>query len=186
LVLGSKEEGLAELIEEISGYLEKGEEPAQSTGLGEEKVLPLPSSSEVVEEAPAMSTSSKEEELRPLTGLEDKLTTLEQKRLIQSERRKATFLNTLAATKSLTSSIEFKFEFADAKQQEKFERFKEGNEKLNEVLEEIKFNKWNTTGIGKPEVLKPFNRYRACFSRRLNGEHRLVYKVKQGKILILA
>jgi toxin YoeB len=38
-------------------------------------------------------------------------------------------------------------------------------------------------GIGKPEPLK--GNYSGCWSRRINDEHRLVYKVSQGTLHIL-
>lgn len=39
-------------------------------------------------------------------------------------------------------------------------------------------------GIGKPEPLK--HRYRGCWSRRIDQEHRLIYKVEGDHIVILA
>jgi toxin YoeB len=39
-------------------------------------------------------------------------------------------------------------------------------------------------GIGKPEPLK--HELKGCWSRRITGEHRLVYQVKTDKIRILA
>lgn len=38
------------------------------------------------------------------------------------------------------------------------------------------------SGIGKPEPLK--HKYRGYWSRRINNEHRLIYKVKDDAILI--
>lgn len=40
------------------------------------------------------------------------------------------------------------------------------------------------TGTGKPEPLK--HNLSGCWSRRINQEHRLVYKVSDGEIIILA
>lgn len=40
------------------------------------------------------------------------------------------------------------------------------------------------TGIGKPEPLK--HELAGCWSRRIDGEHRLVYQVLEDKIRILA
>jgi toxin YoeB len=40
------------------------------------------------------------------------------------------------------------------------------------------------TGIGKPEPLK--RELGGCWSRRIDGEHRLVYRVQKEKIRILA
>ncbi len=38
-------------------------------------------------------------------------------------------------------------------------------------------------GIGKPEPLK--HNYRGYWSRRIDGEHRLIYQVKEGEIRIV-
>jgi toxin YoeB len=38
-------------------------------------------------------------------------------------------------------------------------------------------------GIGKPEPLK--GNYAGCWSRRITDEHRLVYKLKEGRLHIL-
>lgn len=40
------------------------------------------------------------------------------------------------------------------------------------------------SGIGKPEVLK--HNLSGCYSRRINIEHRLVYKVEKDKIIIIS
>ncbi len=39
-------------------------------------------------------------------------------------------------------------------------------------------------GVGKPEPLK--RDFAGCWSRRIDGEHRLVYQVTENKIRILA
>ncbi len=38
-------------------------------------------------------------------------------------------------------------------------------------------------GVGKPEPLK--GNYAGCWSRRITDEHRLVYKIKEGRLHIL-
>jgi len=38
-------------------------------------------------------------------------------------------------------------------------------------------------GIGKPEPLK--HNYRGFWSRRINGEHRLIYQVRENEIRII-
>jgi toxin YoeB len=38
-------------------------------------------------------------------------------------------------------------------------------------------------GIGKPEPLK--HNYRGFWSRRINGEHRLIYQVKENELRII-
>ena len=40
------------------------------------------------------------------------------------------------------------------------------------------------TGMGKPEPLK--HELKGCWSRRIDGEHRLVYQIRPDKIRILA
>jgi toxin YoeB len=38
-------------------------------------------------------------------------------------------------------------------------------------------------GIGKPEPLK--HTFQGCWSRRITGEHRMVYQVVKGELLIM-
>ena len=40
------------------------------------------------------------------------------------------------------------------------------------------------TGLGKPEPLR--HQLKGCWSRRINEEHRLVYRVAEGAITILS
>ena len=53
--------------------------------------------------------------------------------------------------------------------------------KINELLKDISRSPYE--GIGKPEALK-FN-YAGYWSRRIDEEHRLIYKVEQDEIKIL-
>lgn len=53
--------------------------------------------------------------------------------------------------------------------------------RINSLIKEIKRNPFN--GIGKPEPLK-FD-MASCWSRRIDDEHRLVYKIQQYKLIIL-
>lgn len=39
-------------------------------------------------------------------------------------------------------------------------------------------------GIGKPEPLK--HQFKGLWSRRINGEHRLIYKVEAGVLVVMA
>ncbi len=52
--------------------------------------------------------------------------------------------------------------------------------KINELIKDIKRNPFN--GIGKPEPLK--HALSGYWSRRINDEHRIVYKVHQDSLLI--
>ncbi|MCH7534566.1 MAG: Txe/YoeB family addiction module toxin [Bacteroidetes bacterium] len=52
--------------------------------------------------------------------------------------------------------------------------------KINTLLKEISRNPFD--GIGKPEALK--YKYKGYWSRRIDGEHRLIYRVKDDEILI--
>ena len=52
--------------------------------------------------------------------------------------------------------------------------------KINDLLKAISREPY--TGIGKPELLK--HNYRGFWSRRIDGEHRLIYKVKDDEIHI--
>lgn len=59
-----------------------------------------------------------------------------------------------------------------------------GNEKIQErisaLLTSMQQNPFN--GIGKPEALK--HELSGKWSRRINKEHRIIYKVAEGKIFI--
>ena len=59
---------------------------------------------------------------------------------------------------------------------------KKVQKKINELLKDVKRSPFD--GIGKPEAL----RYdlAGCWSRRIDHEHRLVYQVKEGAILVYA
>jgi len=52
--------------------------------------------------------------------------------------------------------------------------------KINNLLKAISREPYS--GIGKPEALK--HNYQGFWSRRIDGEHRLIYKVKEDEILI--
>ena len=54
--------------------------------------------------------------------------------------------------------------------------------KINELIKEISRTPFN--GKGKPEALK--NELSGFWSRRINKEHRLVYKVDDDNIYIIA
>lgn len=53
-------------------------------------------------------------------------------------------------------------------------------EKISFLLAEIQVSPFE--GIGKPEALK--HKWSGYWSRRITGEHRLVYKVETDSILI--
>jgi toxin YoeB len=52
--------------------------------------------------------------------------------------------------------------------------------RINNLLKEI--SRIPFDGIGKPEALK--YKYKGFWSRRIDGEHRLIYKVNEDEILI--
>ena len=52
--------------------------------------------------------------------------------------------------------------------------------KINDLLKDISRNPFS--GIGKPETLK--YKYKGYWSRRIDGEHRLIYKYQENEILI--
>ena len=54
--------------------------------------------------------------------------------------------------------------------------------RLNQLIEETLKNPFE--GLGIPEPLK--YKYQGCWSRRINQEHRLVYKVLDNEIIILS
>ena len=53
--------------------------------------------------------------------------------------------------------------------------------RINLLLKAISRDPYS--GLGKPEPLK--HKYRGCWSRRINTEHRLIYKVKGEEIMIV-
>lgn len=53
-------------------------------------------------------------------------------------------------------------------------------QRINALLKDISRNPFD--GIGKPEPLK--YKYKGYWSRRINDEHRLIYKVRTDEILI--
>lgn len=52
--------------------------------------------------------------------------------------------------------------------------------RIHELVKDIARNSF--AGIGKPEPLK--HAFQGYWSRRINGEHRIVYRVVQGAVLI--
>ena len=52
--------------------------------------------------------------------------------------------------------------------------------RINYLLKEILRDPFG--GVGKPEPLK--HEYQGCWSRRIDGEHRIVYKVVGGQLWI--
>ena len=52
--------------------------------------------------------------------------------------------------------------------------------KINDLLKDI--SRTPFSGLGKPEPLK--HKYKGFWSRRIDGEHRLIYRVKEVEILI--
>jgi toxin YoeB len=53
--------------------------------------------------------------------------------------------------------------------------------KINELLKDIARHPF--TGLGKPEPLR--HKYKGFWSRRIDGEHRLIYQVKEDEIIIM-
>jgi len=52
--------------------------------------------------------------------------------------------------------------------------------KINDLLKDV--SRTPFSGLGKPEPLK--HKYKGFWSRRIDGEHRLIYKVKDdGKLI---
>lgn len=53
-------------------------------------------------------------------------------------------------------------------------------QRINQLIKDIQRNKYQ--GIGKPEPLK--HNLSGYWSRRINSEHRLVYKIENDSVLI--
>ena len=54
--------------------------------------------------------------------------------------------------------------------------------RVNLLLTDIKRNPLDSNGLGKPEQLK--ENFSGYYSRRITSEHRLVYKVLEGIIVV--
>ena len=54
--------------------------------------------------------------------------------------------------------------------------------RVNLLIKDIKRNPSDSEGLGKPEHLK--ENFSGYFSRRVTAEHRLVYKIVDGMIII--
>ena len=54
--------------------------------------------------------------------------------------------------------------------------------RLTRLIEEVRRTPF--VGMGKPEPLK--HQFKGCWSRRIDGEHRLVYRVSDEFITIIA
>ncbi|TBM16118.1 Txe/YoeB family addiction module toxin [Hafnia alvei] len=54
--------------------------------------------------------------------------------------------------------------------------------RINELIKEIE--RTSFTGIGKPEPLK--HHLSGYWSRRINEEHRLIYRVEEDRMIILS
>jgi toxin YoeB len=52
--------------------------------------------------------------------------------------------------------------------------------RINDLLKDI--SRTPFSGLGKPEPLK--YKYKGFWSRRINGDHRLIYRIKEGEIHI--
>ncbi|MCW3126248.1 MAG: toxin-antitoxin system, toxin component, Txe/YoeB family [Bacteroidetes bacterium] len=52
--------------------------------------------------------------------------------------------------------------------------------KIMELIADIQKSPY--AGIGKPEALK--HDYKGYWSRRINDEHRLIYKITEGEVII--
>ena len=53
--------------------------------------------------------------------------------------------------------------------------------RINKLIKDIARHPFD--GLGKPEPLK--HKYRGFWSRRIDGEHRLIYRVKEEEIQIV-
>ncbi len=54
--------------------------------------------------------------------------------------------------------------------------------RINLLIQNIKRNPFDSSGLGKPERLK--ENYQGYFSRRITSEHRLVYKIVKDIIVV--
>jgi len=71
-----------------------------------------------------------------------------------------------------------------AKAKENIKKLKKtGNDSIKKKLYDLhnELKEHPKTGTGKPEFLK----YRNCWSRRINKEHRLCYEIEDDKVIVL-
>jgi toxin YoeB len=61
------------------------------------------------------------------------------------------------------------------------EQDKKKVKRINELIKDIMRNPYQ--GLGKPEPLK--YHYSGCLSRRIDGEHRLIYHILNNELIIL-
>lgn len=54
--------------------------------------------------------------------------------------------------------------------------------RINDLIKDAQRN--NFQGIGKPEPLK--GNLKGCWSRRINNEHRLVYRIEKEDLIVIA
>lgn len=80
--------------------------------------------------------------------------------------------------------MDYQLEFTEQAQLDIAKHKKSGNKivlkKIKTLLEELTEHPYN--GTGKPEVLK--HEYSGYWSRRINKEHRLVYRVAETTVYI--
>ncbi len=79
--------------------------------------------------------------------------------------------------------MNIKFETRARKEYEFFKKNDKNTlRKIIQLIENIKITPYE--GLGKPEALK--NNLSGYWSRRINQEHRLVYKIEDNTIIIVA
>ncbi len=75
--------------------------------------------------------------------------------------------------------------FATSADEDLFYWEKIGDKSINKKIEKL-FNELKehpTTGTGNPELLR--GNLAGCWSRRLNGKHRIIYEINEGALTVL-
>ena len=100
------------------------------------------------------------------------------------ERFKETFFQMKATPLSLVNNHPLSFDFISDRVNQDFKKFRQNNRKFRELLNDILEKPWGTEGVGRPEKLR--GDLEGYYSRRINGEDRLVYKYlpSQNKIIV--
>lgn len=81
--------------------------------------------------------------------------------------------------------MSFEIQYTDDAENDLEKHRKSGNKKLLKKIDELldELRKHPKTGTGKPEQLKHYET--PTWSRRISGEHRLVYRIQDEVITVL-
>ncbi len=107
------------------------------------------------------------------------------KRKERLEQLKRSFAQMKALSSPIVDPSRIILAFVTEKVEKSFKNFEQTTRKIRELIADIRENPWGTEGAGKPEILRN-GRYKGYYSRRIDSEHRLIYKYLslEDKIMI--